>query len=498
MQFNLEFKIIVNPFEVRMSATSGGSSSSMESPGQQLDAGASANGSLQQSAVTVGRAPKRSRMSDDGEEENSGDTTKSTSASGQTAQSFQTVQSKNTRKVLQKEERKLDRLRRDISSGTTGVFKVVFKKKVVPSEQPVSLDSKLQMDMLKDLYDKFPGCNLSSGKDCVLLWANKLEVAQSAMKLTSLAECDIVVSCAALGSFRAAISGVSVTFSEEDIVEELKDQGVTSARKFGSSRDSSGSLRLVGKVLLTFSSPPPEQVFLVYRHHIVTLEAARPLICFRCQRLGHIAAQCKKEKACRNCGASDHLAKICKNQTKCINCGGLHASGSNKCPRVILAHEKNRLYMEARVLQQVQASTPAAKVAIQDAPTLISGDSIGTTGTGVSSLQTRSYAATVRGIVVEQVGKEQTRIILPKQRIFKKIQRRGARTRRTQKPPGRRLNTGKNDLRKNLEDVAEVVHHINPQAAQALKSLAAVLAPLLKLAPLLNGLRNTSLFSSSK
>ena len=48
-----------------------------------------------------------------------------------------------------------------------------------------------------------------------------------------------------------------------------------------------------------------------------------PPKCFNCQKIGHIAKDCKSEKAplrCYNCQTEGHYAKDCKNPTKCSNC----------------------------------------------------------------------------------------------------------------------------------------------------------------------------------
>ncbi len=71
--------------------------------------------------------------------------------------------------------------------------------------------------------------------------------------------------------------------------------------------------------------------------------------CFKCQKLGHIAKNCKSEnKVCIICssiiteGDEDHEVDIadegkitCKKQKKCALCGGEHSNAFSKCPKKI-------------------------------------------------------------------------------------------------------------------------------------------------------------------
>lgn len=59
--------------------------------------------------------------------------------------------------------------------------------------------------------------------------------------------------------------------------------------------------------------------------------------CFKCLRLGHVAAKCPNKedraKACFKCGLSDHTAKDCKNSPWCSECNTQeHRADSMLCP----------------------------------------------------------------------------------------------------------------------------------------------------------------------
>ena len=62
-----------------------------------------------------------------------------------------------------------------------------------------------------------------------------------------------------------------------------------------------------------------------------------PDFCGNCQTFGHLARDCKVERAakrCRNCGSGDHLLASCKNETSCYSCKERgHRADSMACPK---------------------------------------------------------------------------------------------------------------------------------------------------------------------
>lgn len=401
---------------------------------------------------------------------------------------FTPVVSKSEKKRALKEEAALEKLKRDLSDSKKGVFKVVLRPVVQSQGQtpPAGFPSGGLLPLFKELHQKFPSCALSGDTSGICLYAPTLELAKELMAVTSVGGSPVVAACSSLSSFKARIEQVSMAFTVEEIVAELAPLGVVSAQKFPYRRPL-GKTASLGKVLLAFDRPPPPSAFLGYKSHAVIMEVAKPLLCFNCQRFGHHSSQCSLPRACKRCGAHDHLVASCSNSPRCVNCKGPHAAGANICPRGAFYAERNRLLMEARVLQQVRASAPSAVIApeLTEKPIELHG---------AVSTPEKTFASVVRGIAVTENGVAAPAVLLPKPRSIPRKQR-AARPRRLPVRPARRprpnqpkprTTRGKIAVGKlgGLAVMADLLQAFSPQAAEAVRTLMTHLRPLLSLVEL--------------
>ena len=148
--------------------------------------------------------------------------------------------------------------------------------------------------------------------------------------------------------------------SEENIKDNLQDQGVIAVKRFKIRKGH--DLVSTNTLLLTFNSVvPPKSLKIFYRIIPVEMYIPNPLRCFTCQRFGHHENNCPVDlgSICERCGMGghDHHTNHCTNPAQCVNCGKDHLSRSSDCEVwkkekeiMKLKVTKNLTYPEARKL----------------------------------------------------------------------------------------------------------------------------------------------------
>jgi len=161
------------------------------------------------------------------------------------------------------------------------------------------------------------------------------------------------------------------SLSEDDLVRELADQGVTHVKRFTVRKDS-GIIK-THTYLITFSCASlPREIKAGYHNIKVDVYVPNPLRCYKCQRYGHGATKCTNAHACHRCGSDEHEGFDCTNPPSCKNCNGSHMASSKQCPIWIREAEickikvhQNISFPEARKLvlsQQKSSSSSYAAV----------------------------------------------------------------------------------------------------------------------------------------
>jgi len=135
--------------------------------------------------------------------------------------------------------------------------------------------------------------------------------------------------------FAKGVIRAPTIYSEEEIKEELRAQGVTHVRRFYKGEEPNKIPQLI--VNLTFDSPVlPDEVRLAQQIFPVQRFVPRPDQCWNCWVYGaeHRSDKCPEKKICKRCAQHhpgyDH--STCKNKPCCPNCKkGDHVAGSTSC-----------------------------------------------------------------------------------------------------------------------------------------------------------------------
>ena len=150
-------------------------------------------------------------------------------------------------------------------------------------------------------------------------------------------------------SQKGIIHGVDIEFTADDLKDGLQDPSgtkISEIRRLGNTKS----------VVITFKGTElPEFVFFGYLRFSVKLFIPTPIRCFKCQKFGHIAANCKKDVRCSRCG-ENHDIKNCNSEAteKCCNCGMNHKASSKDC----------RFYQERQTVLKVK---PEQRISYSDA-----------------------------------------------------------------------------------------------------------------------------------
>lgn len=132
---------------------------------------------------------------------------------------------------------------------------------------------------------------------------------------------------------RGIIHNVPLINTEEDLIQLLADQGVKSVRRFNKQGPDCVKIPLTTVALTFVSSTLPPEVVIAHELFRIKKYIPRPLICYKCWRLGHHESTCGNEQKCRSCAAPHDKNSNCTGTRCCATCGQLdHLAGMMSCP----------------------------------------------------------------------------------------------------------------------------------------------------------------------
>ena len=144
------------------------------------------------------------------------------------------------------------------------------------------------------------------------------------------------------------ISAYDLYDCSEDILEWLKEYGVSAVKRINTKRD--GKTVKTNMLKLTFNSHIlPQKISTDYEpSYPVRPYIPSPLQCFKCGRFGHVSERCRSSELCLGCGAPRH-DDVC-GAKRCVNCGSdAHGARYKQCPKYMLEKDICRVKVERQM-----------------------------------------------------------------------------------------------------------------------------------------------------
>lgn len=221
---------------------------------------------------------------------------------------------------------------------STGI-PVVFKPVVTGSSFWRVNPNRIAQEILAAAQEKVQSHKISKDGSLIVTVAS-LESANKLLSLSNVATVDVTTSVPqSYSKNMGKINDVPLEYTDAELLDYLKDAGVMSVRRQVSfAPQSNGNIQATYRegVILQFRDdcPMPQRVVLGFTSHPVEEYFGSAKRCYRCQRHGHIAKNCRGPQRCKVCSAP-HDYKECtsRRDPKCANCGGAHAASYFGCPR---------------------------------------------------------------------------------------------------------------------------------------------------------------------
>lgn len=164
----------------------------------------------------------------------------------------------------------------------------------------------------------------------------------------------------------------TIGMTEEELKEELKDQGITNVRKF--TKIVNGTKMNTASMVLTVKGTVlPTHIYFGFLRCEARAYIPSPMLCYNCFEYGHSKGKCGNETACQNCSMTHPVEKDsegrpspCSKPAFCKNCQGNHNPSNKKCPRYVkeaeiakVRAERNVTFGEAKQIVADRTSTSA-------------------------------------------------------------------------------------------------------------------------------------------
>ena len=257
-------------------------------------------------------------------------------------------------------------------------FKVLMKFNEDISKHDISNPMRLTK-LIKEAVGEVVSARYISNNR-IIVFCKSSQQKQKALSLSKLGKED--VECVEVGvrdGTKGVITGVPMNISEEVMKTCMEGGTLVKATRFHTTKE--GKKVPSTTILLQFSELQlPKRVMIGYVCYPVRPYVPAPLRCFKCQRLGHVAAVCRGARRCCRCGG-DHDYGQCGEgvQPRCCNCGGAHSAAFQGCVKQQEEQEVQKYravnqvsYAEA--VKQVKAKEPATNQRVNQKEASMQGE----------------------------------------------------------------------------------------------------------------------------
>ena len=243
----------------------------------------------------------------------------------------------------------------------------------VNGDKPLASFSPIKIDRcLRNLIGQYDSCKPIRNGNLLVNCKTSNQI-KTLLNLENLADANTKTSISVKSSIiipagaKGVIYNVPLDITNDDLLMCLKDDHVTYVKRFvkKSLVDLPPVLTDTKTVLLQFDSTAlPLFVHIGYMRFSVKKYIPQPLRCFKCNRFGHVTANCRGKERCSKCGG-EHKIENCQTSTvKCVNCNGNHTASSKECPRyqrevqvLKIKSDKNLTYAEAAQQYSTRATS---------------------------------------------------------------------------------------------------------------------------------------------
>ncbi|KAF2359202.1 hypothetical protein FHG87_010045 [Trinorchestia longiramus] len=127
--------------------------------------------------------------------------------------------------------------------------------------------------------------------------------------------------------------------SSEELTEALIDAGFGGVTVERTYKGKDKIVTALFKVIFN-TTTLPQFVCIGYQQYRVSAYIGKPWQCFRCQRFGHNAVNCRDAPRCVVCNGA-HNSRECPSPStrSCCNCSGNHTANYGGCPKIRQARE---------------------------------------------------------------------------------------------------------------------------------------------------------------